>query len=554
MRPSILTPLLIGVILRLSLPPAHVHADDLVFSTEDRQLLLAAGLKPDSSLLLDFLHERTCLAKNATKLAEHIQALGNRKFLVRQSAAKQLFIAGSAALPLLYQASTSTDAERARRARDSINRIETEGGASLTEAIARALVALRPKGAAGAILAYLPFAEDADTEELLLHVLAAVALNRETIPRLLRALHDPAPARRAAAAFLLGRLKPQPYRQQLILLTADARPEVRWQAASSLAQTGERRMGPTLVRLLFDAPPVIAWRAERLLLQLAGRTAPRTSLQITDRSRRDCRIAWNNWWKRYGAQVDFGRLSQQPPQPLFLTLIPTHGSVVAFGHDYKECWRLRDCQGPIDAEILPSGRVLVAENYAHRITERDLAGRIVWEYKTDSLPAACWRRKNGNTVIGTKWELLEVTPDGKKVRGRKFSPGLHDARKLRHNRLVVLTAHNEVKQFTSDLKLISVVKGANPICDWMGISVLPNGHYIVVHDQDGFPAEITPQGRTVEQITQQSATSVDRLISGHLLLCPLRGDRILELDRNSRVVHSFDLAGHPWRVRCLSHE
>src|SRR5262249_29823188 len=75
----------------------------------------------------------------------------------------------------------------------------------VTRAAARLLAARRPAGAAEALLGYLPFAEE-DAAGDIEAALAAVGVpDGRPDPALLRALGDPSPARRAAAAEILCR-------------------------------------------------------------------------------------------------------------------------------------------------------------------------------------------------------------------------------------------------------------------------------------------------------------------------------------------------------------
>ena len=48
-------------------------------------------------------------------------------------------------------------------------------------------------------------------------------------------------------------------------------------------------------------------------------------------------------------------------------------------------WELCDLEGPMDAQVLPNGNVLIAEADAHRVTERDLKGKVLWEQKIEGI-------------------------------------------------------------------------------------------------------------------------------------------------------------------------
>src|SRR5262249_30309994 len=84
------------------------------------------------------------------------------------------------------------------------------------------------------------------------------------------------------------------------------------------------------------------------------------------------------------------------------------GRVYECGADGKERWRIEGVQGPADAQVLPSGRVLIAEHNGTRVTERTREGKVVWEQRVTGNPVTCQRLANGNTFIATHPELREL--------------------------------------------------------------------------------------------------------------------------------------------------
>lgn len=92
-------------------------------------------------------------------------------------------------------------------------------------------------------------------------------------------------------------------------------------------------------------------------------------------------------------------------------------------------WGQSELSGPHDAQVLPSGNILIFDNGLvrdwSRVIEVDpLTGRIVWEFKADPPTALYTRSKgsaqrlpNGNTLIAEsdKGRAFEVTPAGEVV-------------------------------------------------------------------------------------------------------------------------------------------
>jgi hypothetical protein len=516
--------------------------------SEDKRVFAAAGLKPDPAVALAVLRQREVGKENLAALAQAVQQLGSRKFTVRQKATRRLLSAGPAALPLLRQALHDRDAERARLARQCLEQIENGPGPRLTEALARLVGRRRPAGAGAALLGALLSAEDSGAEETMREALAAVSLTGgKAGAEVEAAARDAEPSRRAAAAFVLGRATDPAQRRRLARLLNDSHPEVRWQAASALVTTGARDAVPVLVALLEEARPWTAWRAEAVLRRLAADKAPQTALQATPASRRACRAAWAAWWKANSARADLRRLRQPRPSPLFLVADVHEGELLAFGHDRKECWRLTELEGPIDAQFLPSGRVLVVENHARRVTERDQAGRVVWEHKTRSLPASCRRLANGNTFIATREELLEVTPEHRTAWSRKVAKGIWSARRLRNGGFAVLTRSSEV--LTLNPEGIEVHSKAldQKVGHWAGLSVLPNGNFCVAPIGDAL--ELSPQGQVVRICPPGCSLAFDRLPDGRILTCDvLTRNRVVELDQKGEIVGQYKVKGFAWRV------
>src|SRR5207237_1024784 len=97
-------------------------------------------------------------------------------------------------------------------------------------------------------------------------------------PLLEPALADLAPARRAAAALVLGRAGTRHQRALVHLLLDDPDPGVQLRAAQGLLLGRDRTAVPALIGLLAKAPMLIAEQAEDVLMELAGKTAPTVSV------------------------------------------------------------------------------------------------------------------------------------------------------------------------------------------------------------------------------------------------------------------------------------
>jgi HEAT repeat protein len=292
--------------LALLLPGA-----DLAAAPADEALLKSAAVGVDGPGLLEFFRQRTVRAQDEKRAAELVTRLGDEQYAVREKAARDLKALGPAALPALRGAAQASDAEVKRRARDCLGSIEAGLRPELAAAAARLLAARAPAGAAKALLAYLPWAPDADAEEeARLALLALTAKAGKPDPDLTAALEDKAPSRRGAAALAVGRSGTAEQRLRVRRLLADPDPQVRLLAARGLLAARDKDAVPAVIDLLTVAP--LAARAEDVLLCLAADAAPQTALGEDEASRHKCRDAWRAWWTARRDKLDLARADLDP--------------------------------------------------------------------------------------------------------------------------------------------------------------------------------------------------------------------------------------------------
>jgi hypothetical protein len=88
--------------------------------------------------------------------------------------------------------------------------------------------------------------------------------------------------------------------------------------------------------------------------------------------------------------------------------------VFAIDRRGRERWSIEVEQGCVDAVVLPGRRVLLAENNAKRVTERDFQGNILW-HKPFTLPSNVQRLPSVNTYIAGPGYIEELDRAGKEV-------------------------------------------------------------------------------------------------------------------------------------------
>ncbi len=264
----------------------------------DKETLESAHIAAaDGPALLDFLHKRSGAAADKAQVAALVKQLADGS--TRDAAAGRLVVLGEAAVPALREAANNLDdPDFANRARQCIDNIEGSHGAALSVAAVRAVAALKPDGAADALLQFLPYAEDDKVEQEVESALAAVALNKDGKPEsaVVRALADATPVRRGAAAAVLCRVGADDQTAAVRELLKDPKPTVRFRAAMALADAYSSDAVPVLIDLLAELPTEQRKQAEEYLTNLAGEWAvagPQGNDVTSGKVRRD---AWAAWW------------------------------------------------------------------------------------------------------------------------------------------------------------------------------------------------------------------------------------------------------------------
>jgi hypothetical protein len=481
------------------------------------------------------------------KLRAAVGRLGHESFAVREKATRELEQAGRSALRLLRPAAADADPEVARRARRCIEAIEAE--ADLAGPAVRVLAARKPAGAVEALLACAPFADEAAEEDLRQAVAALGRVNGKAVPALVTALADAEPARRALAVGVVGRAADPTERRAAARLLDDPDAAVRFQAAAALLSARDRAAVATLIALLTDGPPETAARAEDLLVRLAGEQAPPVGLDATS-SRRRCRATWEQWWKANGDNIDLATMDAADG-PLGLTLVceaqrPGGCRVFECGRDGKPRWTL-PVLDPIDAHLLPGGRVLVAESDAHRVVEMNRQGRVLWSYAIPS-PVCCQRLANGNTFIGSRGLLAEVTRDGKTVFA--VPRGGYYAQKLRNGHILCIDVQGVVLELdTAGNEIHRINVGGGTVQSWACVEALANGRYLVALGAGGKVLEIDHSGKVFWEVAVRNPNSAVRLANGNTLVASHDDQFVYEFDRTGKEVWRRGSEGRPFRAR-----
>jgi bilin biosynthesis protein len=549
---------LVPVSLVVCLGTARLSAAEPDTLKVDEQTLKEAKLAPEGLALLDYFRRRTIPESDQAKIEELVKKLGDDTFQVRENATEQLVVIGAPAVPFLTQAAKEKDGdiEVIRRAEHCLKLIEKTAGPAVTTAALRVLAHRKPDGTAEVLLKFVPFADDETVAEEVRRTLAAVAVGGGKPDKAVQAaLEDKLSARRAAAVQAVIRASTAEQRAGLRKYLQDADSNVRLQAALAFFDSKDGESIPVLIALLTELPADRLWRVEDNLILLAGEKGPTVSLGGNAAKRREARDAWQAWWDKDGKKIDLTKLDLAG-RLLGRTLIvemplrARNGRVLEIGKDGKTIWEFAGLLYPIDAQVVGDDRVLVAEFQGRRVTERDFKGEVKWEKAVPALPISATRLPDGNTLICSRNQLLEVDKDGKEF----FAQNRNDlvaAQKRRDGEYVILTSTGKVIRIDATGKEVKSFDLENVAAGRIGIhfDLLPNGRVVVPVMGQGKVQEYDQNGKKVWEAAVELPTSAVRLPNGHTLVVSSNTQRVVELNREGTEVWEYKGEGRVLRVR-----
>jgi HEAT repeat protein len=504
--------------------------------------------------LLDAFHKRTLTEEVRLKAIKLIEQLGDDDFRTRERAASAIKKLGGIMVPLLRQATHSHDVEVRQRAEGCLSEIEQNKDTPLAPAVPRLIGLRRPSGAAEAILGYLPFAEDESLVEEVQKALNRVAGSAGKVePAVLRALTDAAPARRAAAAEAICYVCATEHYPAVRRLLKDPQPMVRVKTALALAGARESDAVEALIQFVGELPPSEAAFAEDYLLRLSADQQPTGLPSGEGDAQRKRRDLWAAWWAANKARVHlvdrYPTRAEEPRATITLAVNLQGSQVVALGADNKVRWEMNGLLGPQDAQLLPGGRVLVAEANGQRVTERNLKGDILWQKSLPGAwPTGAQRLRNGNTLIICRNQLQEVDRSGREVYTiPRPANDVVAARRMANGQIVCVTAQRQVVRLDTSGKEIKSF--TVPMLMQNGIEVLADGHVLLPVIWTNKVTEYDADGKTVADLAATQPMAACKLSRGHYMVAVQQGPpKLVEMDKDGKVVAEVPMKFPSYRL------
>jgi HEAT repeat protein len=524
-----------------------------------REVWAAWWRSVDSASLLDEFRQRCLPDDDVNRARTFLAQLADPSAETRQRAQAGLLALGPGVVPVLRRAAATADSKGATAAVERCLQAFTDRGlpATLPPAAARLLAVRRPKGAAEALLAYLPLADEAMATEIESALTVLARHDGKLEPALAAALGDKVPARRAAAAEVVCRGGPPEQRALVRPLLQDADPEVRLRAALSLAGAGEKEAVPVLIALLTDLPESEAQQAEEYLRQVAGDTAPEVWVGGHDAERRKCRDAWQAWWRDRGSRAELVGANGSIRLRGYTLIVEMYNPLRRGGRVFevdtagKIRWSIEGLQYPVDAQVLPGDHVLITEQNLQRVSERDLKGKVIWEKSVPNVLRA-ERLPRGQLMIVARNQLQVTDKAGKEV-FTHLRPGydLMHAERLRDGGFALLTSNWEYIRLDANGKPRKSVQVPPGNMSGMvhGVEVLPNDRLLVAEFQGNKVVEQDLNGKVLWEAAVSGAVAVSRLPSGHTLVSGHNPQRVCEVDHKGKVVWEYKDGVWPYGAR-----
>jgi HEAT repeat protein len=532
-------------------PKVALGADD-VSKQKCRDAWAKWWLDTEGPGLINELKKRTLTEVDMTKAQSLIEKLGDDSFDVRQTSEDALKKMGAMIIPLLKQGLKNADLEIRNRSKKCLDAIEMDKTTPLSPVTARLIALRKPAGAAEALLAYMPFADDEVLIEELQAALNTVAYPKgKAHPALLKGLADKQPVRRAAAAQALCNGPLGDYLPQIRRLLKDKDENVRLKTALALAGAREAEAVPTLISLVGSMNPEGSAAAEEYLLKLA-RDNPPKALPEGDENRKKRGAAWEQWWTANKARVvmvdRFAPILRERYHGYTLLIQANNNQIQEMDKDNKVRWTLSGLLNPWDAQVLPNNRVLVAEYNGQRVTERDMKGNIVWQKQVGSWPMSAERLRNGQTFIVCRNLLLLVDKGGRDVLKIDRPHDVMSARRLSNGQIVVVTSNRQIQRLDRSGKEIK--SSMIPNVFYNQNEILNNGNVLVPLGWNNRVIEYNAEGKEVWSGTAPQPMHATRLPSGNTLIASQNWPyKTYELDKKGKQVAEVLTNTYVFRVR-----
>ncbi len=410
----------------------------------------------------------------------------------------------------------------------------------ITPALVRLITLVRPGNAIETILEYIPSCHEENIQELLAEFLALYLVDQNTIPpALITASTSIIEETRTFAGRVLAQSSNAEAQKICATLLSDSSIKVQFEVARELIKNQNKAAIPVLIELMSKVPREKAETIDQFLRVIAKDKSPESKNDAKADS-----AAWNTWWQKEGGQLVLtpGAKNQEPLKN-FLVVESFNqekksGRVFLVNPSGKILWEIANLSNPIDAVQLPNNKILITEQGANRITERDLKGNISWE-KSATNPFLSQRLPNGNIFIASRNKIVEVTRNGNEIFSFSYpNETILAACKTRTNEYALLSYNGAFLKL--DSKGNEVSKSRIPFPTNFGINggaITQNDRVLVSIPTVNKIMEFDFTGKPTWEATITTPGIPAKLSTGNVVAPSLNGSKIVEIRMDGKIIY-----------------
>ncbi len=500
--------------------------------------------KVDGTALLDEFRSRTLDTEEEAKIRKLVKDLGDPKYKVRELAQIALTSTGPRAIGPLSESVNDMDLERSKRVKECLESIRNSDTRRVPPGTARLAALRKAQGASKVMIDYIPYADEDESiiAEITVALTGLASVNGKPDEVLVNALGDKNVGRRIVAAEALCRGAGAEGRKSVMKLLKDENLKVRQTAAVALAVGGEKDAVPVLIELVGQLVNADSYPSQDILIQIAGDNAPKISVGETADDRKKASEAWKKWWNENEKTVNLAKLSSSPGQLGYTLVVYAtggggNGYIVELDRAGKVLWEVKGVNYPVDAFVVPGGKVLVTEWSGNAISEWETNGKMLWRW--NSTAGSCTnaqRLPNGNTFVCTTSNILELDRERKQVYSFNVPAGLTAAYKMPNGNIAALRNDSKAVIYdTAGKELRSW--NSNRDSSWTsGLDLCRNGNILISQPSRNKIEEMTTDGKSVVTLDAPQLTTATKTPAGTYLLASHSGRTVTEIDRTGKKV------------------
>jgi HEAT repeat protein len=410
----------------------------------------------------------------------------------------------------------------------------------VTPALIRMITLVRPANAIEIILAYIPSCNDDNILDLLGECLGLYLNDQNTIPpALLAATTSSIEEIRTFAGRVLAQSPNEIAQKSCTTMLSDSSVRVRFEVARESIKNQNKSAIQILIELITKVPAEKTSAIDQTLRAIAKDKSPESKSD----SKVDA-VAWNTWWQKEGTQLVLTTETKvQEALKNFLVVESFNqekksGRVFLITPSGKILWEIVNLSNPTDALLLPNNKILITEQGANRITERDTKGNISWE-KSATNPFLSQRLSNGNIFIASRNKIVEVSRNGNEVFSFSYpNETILAACKTRTNEYALLSYNGVFLKL--DSKGNEVSKSRIPFPTNFGINggaITQNERVLVSIPTLNKIMEFNFSGQSTWESIITMPGIPTKLSNGNVVAPSLNGSKIVEIQMDGKIIY-----------------